>query len=423
MKSMAELRLRHELGEGASLNLLAQLLELQRPVGVRTMIERWKKPIVLEEPLVTSDGVALGGHHKVTLNRDGHWRYEGHFRATGWPSYVASVAAHITGTDGTTLVFSAHGEVFGTNEPGDREYSWTQQGYNPIIFHQWAGLKRASLTHVLEHDVDLLGTAGDVVAFVAKVSVAAALGGIGGVVVLCAIEAIDMLGLQELALPGTAGLIVAGGIVLICGPGAIIPALVAGIAVGAVVAALVKQRRLSDEEWKHVESVFRGQLPRERIVVTNLLGFGGRPFTTPGPGDAILLHLGDGYDDPLRYDGDGNDSGRLAPGQLLMHELTHAWQIAHSDFIPGLMCRGIVDQLGTLGGDMSVYAYGPPTSGWGDFNLEQQASVIDEWYAGSAMPPPSPSRQRPQRAYPPMVEDDVNPYWRYVRDNLRAGVA
>jgi hypothetical protein len=405
---------RAELNGGASLETLRSLVGVPRPASVARVLEVWNEPVVLEEPLVTADGVALGGHHKVTIFRDGRWQYQGYFRATGWPSYTASVAARVTGTDGTVLVFAASGEVFGTNEPGDREDAFDQGGTNPLIRYEWAGLKHAQLTHDLQHDADFFGSAGPALAFIAKAAAAVVLAGVGGLVVVCALELIDVLGLQELALPGTVGLIVTGGVLLVFGPGAIIPAVIAGVAAGAVTAALVKQRRLTDEEWSHVDTVFNGRLPRERIVITNLTGIGGRPFTMPGPSDAIIVNLGGGYDDPLRYTGKGgDDDGSRKPGQLLMHELTHAWQIAHSDFIPGLMCEGFINQVGTLGGNMDVYKYGPANQSWDRFNLEQQGKIVDDWYAGTGQ----------QSAYAPMARDDVNPYWRYIRDNVWVGVA
>ena len=72
---------------------------------------------------------------------------------------------------------------------------------------------------------------------------------------------------------------------------------------------------------------------------------------------------------------------------------------------------------------MSAYAYGPAVTGWGSFGTEQQASIFDDWFAGSA----TPDGRSQQRAYPPMHEDDQtptqNPYYRYIRDNIRTGIA
>lgn len=103
------------------------------------------------------------------------------------------------------------------------------------------------------------------------------------------------------------------------------------------------------------------------------------------------------------------------PGQLLVHELVHAWPIEHSHVIPGLMCSGIKNEVGTLGGNMDVYKYGPSTQNFDEFNLEQQASIVDEWFAGTAY-------KGQQHSFQPMFENEKNPYWRYIRDNIRAGI-
>ena len=96
----------------------------------------------------------------------------------------------------------------------------------------------------------------------------------------------------------------------------------------------------------------------------------------------------------------------------------HAWQIAHSTFLPGTMCNGITNQLGTLGGDMSVYRYGPPGPRWDTFNIEQQCSIVDEWFAGNG----DQSGFGAMREDPEEPGDPTNPYFRYIRDNIRAGV-
>jgi hypothetical protein len=170
---------------------------------------------------------------------------------------------------------------------------------------------------------------------------------------------------------------------------------------------------MTDEEFAFADRVFRGTLPRKRIVLTNLLGLGRRPFTMPTVGDAILVNLGAGFDDPIRYTGygDADNPKRQKSGQLLIHELTHAWQIATTTFLPGMICGGVLNQATTIGGDMSVYKYGPAGPPFRDFNLEQQASIVDDWFAGTD----------PQ-SFPPLTESDENPYFRYVRDNIRTGV-
>jgi hypothetical protein len=245
--------------------------------------------------------------------------------------------------------------------------------------------------------------------------------GTAGVAIVVAGEAADLLNIEQIVLPGMVGVVVAGGAGYVLGPGALIPAFLVG---AAVTAALVKQRHMSDEEKTFADTVFMGKVPFDRVLLTNLVGLGDRPFTAPAPGGTILVNLGKGYDDPVRYTGKGGDTMNVnAPGQLLIHELTHAWQIANHTFTPEYYCRAVSTAVGTLGGDMSAYAYGPAGPSWGAFGTEQQGSIVDQWFAGDK----DPDGRSQQRKYPPMHSDDQgmgqNPYYRYIRDNIRTGIA
>lgn len=173
--------------------------------------------------------------------------------------------------------------------------------------------------------------------------------------------------------------------------------------------ALIKQRPLSAQEAEFAGSVFGNSLPApDRIILTNLSGLGGRAFTMPGADGKIYINLGDAFDrpSPLQYT---NDNYRT-PGQVFIHELTHAWQIAHASFLPGLICEGIVNQANNTVGQ-SVYQYGSPGPAWSTFNLEQQGAIVDQWFGGKRLV------TVPNRS--PMDPND--PYFVYIRDNIRAG--
>ncbi|MGE5716528.1 MAG: carboxypeptidase-like regulatory domain-containing protein [Acidobacteriota bacterium] len=81
---------------------------------------------------------------------------------------------------------------------------------------------------------------------------------------------------------------------------------------------------------------------------------------------------------------------------LLMHELTHAWQSQHgkSMFLSGLGCQ-ILD---TVEGD--AYSFGAGEA-WGDYNIEQQASIVATWYGYGCR--------------------DFGKLWPYIRDYVRKG--
>jgi hypothetical protein len=137
-----------------------------------------------------------------------------------------------------------------------------------------------------------------------------------------------------------------------------------------------QRRHLADPERQFADKVFQGKLDYDRVLLTNLVGMGNRPFTTALPGNLILVNLGQGCDHPTTYTGNGGaDDGENAPGQLLIHELTHAWQICNSSFTPAYYCRAISTAASTAGGNMSAYVYGPAGQRWGDYGTEQQASA------------------------------------------------
>jgi hypothetical protein len=403
---------------------------LPRSASVRQMGNLYVREVVFDEPIVTADGVSLGGHHRVTIQRDGRYRYQGHFRATGFPSFDVAIlttvgyAISIPGVPtpaAAQVAFAARGRVHGTNEPGDREHRWDSEDVAPLLAAEWQGVRRGQLNRRLEFDTDWFGPAGDVVGFLAQVVAFGATFGAAGVAIVLVGEAAELLNLEQIVLPGMVGVVFAAGAAYVLGPSALIPGFIVG---AAVTAALIKQRHMTLEEKTFADRVFVGTLPVDRILLTNLVGFGDRPFTAPGPGGAILVNLGNGYDNPMTYTGKGGDRLDVnAPGQLFIHELTHAWQIGNESFTPEYYCRAVATSIGTLGGDMSAYGYGPAGLSWGSFGTEQQGSVVDQWFAGST----DPDTRSVQRSYPPMDSDDQeaaqNPYYRYIRDNIRAGIA
>src|SRR5262245_24836176 len=414
----------------ASFEGIRASVNVPRPASVLQMASLYVRDVVFDEPIVTSDGVALGGHHTLTVRRDGSYRYQGHLRATGFPSFEVALLTTlgypvpVPGSPPAIaqVAFTAHGRVHGFNEPGDREHQWDIPGKSLLLAAEWHGVRQSRINHHLEFDPDFFGPAGDVVSFLGQIAVLGATFGAAGAALVLVGEAADLLNVEQLVLPGMVGVIIAGSAAFVFGPMALFPAFVVG---AAVTAALIKQRHMTDPEKAFADQVFKGRLPVDRILLTNLVGLGGRPFTAPGPGGAILVNLGKGFDDPINYTGKGGDMlGQNAAGQLLIHELTHAWQIGNESFTPEYYCRAVSTAVGTIGGDMSAYRYGPAGGRWRSFGTEQQASLVDEWFAGSK----NPNKSSPQQGFPPMHSDDQgqpnqNPYFRYIRDNIRTGIA
>ena len=260
---------------------------------------------------------------------------------------------------------SQTGRVHGTNEPGSRESSWDTSDRNELIALHWEAIKRAHTETRFDRDGDFFGSFGDVAEFVGSLAVGATFAGPAGVCIVLGAHAADAAGLdEELAVGGLPGLFVTGGVLLVFGPSAIIPAIVAGVAVGAGFELAIEHRRMTPDEHHFAARVFGNTLPVDRIRLTNLLGIGLRPFTIPTVGDTILVNLGEGFRDPIGYAGlgDPDNPGRQTPGQLFIHELTHAWQIDTETFLPGLMCEAVSTQSTTLGGEhgrRSLWRAGP----------------------------------------------------------------
>ena len=75
------------------------------------------------------------------------------------------------------------------------------------------------------------------------------------------------------------------------------------------------------------------------------------------------------------------------------------------------MCRGIVTQFNKQLGE-DVYNVAPAGPAWGGFGIESQAALVDKWFAGN---------DPHQSTLPPPPQPNPNdPYFRYIRDNIRA---
>jgi hypothetical protein len=189
----------------------------------------------------------------------------------------------------------------------------------------------------------------------------------------------------------------AGGFVLL-GPEAVLPLAFVGATIGYVAGdAQAALRQLTPAEINFAKAVFGNTVPYDRVFLTDQAGFGGRPFTTPALNfsDKILVNLGPAFTSPMT----STSKAYPAPGQVLIHELTHAWQIGTSSFVPGLMCAGLWNQI-QYGAGTDVYALGLDFGqDWNAYNLEQQGHLVDLWFKGGM--------------------DPGHRYYRYIADNIR----
>ena len=139
-------------------------------------------------------------------------------------------------------------------------------------------------------------------------------------------------------------------------------------------------RHLTANEIMVARLVFKNALPYHEILISNGLGAGNHPCTIPmsmpvpplfkvkGSGK-FVMHVGDSY-----VGMSASKKGR----QLLVHELTHVVQASPSqhswNLALGLM-RGQRVSVNSLKYDKNRL------KDWNEYDVEQQASIIEDWYA------------------------------------------
>ncbi len=353
--------------------------------------------------ITTPAGTALGGSVTCTVRSDGTYQFDYHLHDSGAVGYDFSIRAAFASTNGIVLLDTFGGSAAGTFGKGARDANQSNPGADPRIAANWMAFQKGTLG--ISKDYGAAGIVGlyvDVEKFLFDAEV-----GVGGLAVGLVIGAASVIGslLPSLG-PGETFGVIAGFIVMNTGAGLLLAA-AEGAAVGAATDALIATRTLNPNEIALATLVFENTIPLDRVRLTNL-NLTGRAFTAPGADGLIYINVGGGpYADASRY----SNSSYTVSGQLLVHELTHAWQIVNSSFLPGVVCRGIVTQFNKQLGE-DVYNVAPAGPKWGDFGLEAQGALVDQWFARNY--PKYPALP------PPPVPDPNDVYFRYIRDNIRA---
>jgi len=401
---------------------LANLLGVTPPFGLRSLIDRlhFVEEVSPDQSINTDDDTPINGYAKIVLRSDGSYLFTGHMRATGFPSYHYGVQAWVNSSEGSIVAAQNVGDVYGTDTPGDNLDNWNQPGSNAGIKLHWHSIRQGSALgyHMDAKITGVLGTAGDILLFAVKGIAASAIFGAPGWFVLIGSELADMhvkIGSPDIL----AGILVAGGTLLVVGPYGLVPALVAGAAAASLVD--VRHRPIHADERAFADRVFMGKIAYDRVILTNMTHDGGRKFTIPSIDDSILVNLGDALDSPMNYAEDpGSDYPE--PGSVFIHELTHAWQITNKSL------------LGVLCGMSSNYDYftGSRTSdkswsgrAWRTFNNEQQAHIVDDWY-GAHVVKDAMGKYVFDAGGVPVTDlnspDALNdPAYHFIRDNIRTG--
>jgi hypothetical protein len=356
-------------------------------------------PVSFSAPIVTGGAAALGGSVNVTINPDGSVTWQGHAHNSGADGYDFAISAVVRGPSGRAVALTHSGHVGGTLTSGSREDDWNvAQQPNAVLAARLHELVSAELNTNLEYQSDIGSALESVVEWLLKFGVGTVLGPVGAMV---------FVGLEVGSLISTGSLVpgarLAEGILWMAGPANTLFA----IAAEGIASLGSQTRELTQEEydWANAQ-VFNGALPtREKLVLTDTIGGGDRAFTFPRYDGKITLNMGPGaFADPRNYPG-------RAYGQTYVHELVHACQIEHASMDVALLADAFASKVcEATGGDPYAYANAGPE--YSSFNLEQQAQIVSDWFAGAV---PTGSNQTGKK------QDIDSPYFRYVAENVRIG--
>ncbi len=409
--------------ERATINIgeVAEFVHMHRPMSMRALIatiDALPESVPFHSKIVT--GTALGGEVTVTLGKDGSYRSSGFMRATGALSFSYRITAIVRSVSGGVMVATVHsGKVFGSDTAGERQSNWDEIGVDQdrmkLIRNAWPDICAGKLEVRRSTELSgVLGSATDLIKDIALFVAAAQT--LGASLAICLVIGSELgdAGVDVPGLGGVVGLGIVGGSLFIWGPLAIGPAIILGVAAGAVVDAMVKIRRLKPFEEEFARAVFGDSINFEDVRLTNLSGIGTRAFVAPTVDNTILVNIGNAFDAPTQ----AVFKSYPVKGQILIHELTHVWQIQHRSltdgYVPGWLCEGIVEKTQ---GD-SAYKSGEPGPPWSSFGIESQASIVDRWFAGTtgkkSLDPDNSS----------LTAMDLNSrYFAYINNNIRLGIA
>lgn len=153
-----------------------------------------------------------------------------------------------------------------------------------------------------------------------------------------------------------------------------------GIAHASKDIATSNRRPLKQAEIDEARKVFLGTVKYGVVFIADKLGLNDRPFTLLHKKalsrDEFTLYLGKSI-----YDGDASPDWAT-----FIHEMTHVWQGQNHWISSGYMINSVISQA--IDGN-TAYDYTPGQM-WGDYNVEQQAHLVEDWYDTDKMSEGSP---------------------------------
>ena len=164
-------------------------------------------------------------------------------------------------------------------------------------------------------------------------------------------------------------------------------------------------RLLRKSEIEFARQVFEDRLPYGRVHIASyyLPGNDGVPVTMASASSIIPVITMRHY--TIYFGPEVFKEGADRPGirDTFIHELTHVWQGYHSTLGWEYMVNSMVAQghaILTQGDRNRAYDY-KPGKAWDDYNVEQQALLVQDWYRNG------------------MREDDER--YTYIANHIRAG--
>lgn len=379
---------------------------------------------------ITSGGAAaLGGWVAVDLSDDGTTVWRGNAHDGGADSYHFRCTGVLTprqGSDQVPMIFYTAGYVAGTFLPGPRDFKWTDSPVKrSLVAEHFDDFAEGTLTTSTPYSSTLTDF-GDFVGFVLGITLAF-IGGSGGVALSTAkkkgylgqVEGTDTNGMGNSKTLAS----VHSNMLTFSGP----ENTLAYTSASQSAKAGTQLRQLPQEEYDWANNVvFLGTLPpRSMLFLTDTIGERQMIFS-PQKSQVwsyqftsihkqgnlkIFLNMGsDQYQDPRSHENSHNY------GRMFIKLLTHAWQVWHllSSTGEAVISEQLIhNQFKEV--QMLEKSYSDAGPAWSTYSLQGQAEMVADWYTGTNPLVPVFPRYAPRSSQ--------NPFYRYIRDNIREGRA
>jgi hypothetical protein len=373
--------------------------------------------VILKYDIITSGLNAFGGWVEITINRNGDVNFKGHVHNSGLENYDFNIRVVIHSDSPIVLAMQKSGSVEGTIHSGlfdapRRDFDW-----NETIFNQNVASKYEEIINNIQIEVNS-NNEGSISSTLEEIADFAIKWVVGSILVNPISGLIIFIGIEVGSVISGAGFVggarVIGSTLWLAGPFGTLYALAAeGIAsIGE------NERELTEEEYNYANQVFKGTLPsKSDIILTDTIGGNNRAFTMPRFDKKITVNMGvNSFNNPLLHEVglfNSEESIVIKYGQVFIHELTHAWQIKNTNWSIGLLASALSSKVcETLGGHPYQFL-NEPKKPFSEYNLEQQASIVDYWFASCNF--------NNNNLIIGELGNTTSPWFQYIEENIRTG--